>query len=203
MTRPDPSMFVSRFARKDDDFYPSPSWCFELAVQMMQHIDPSLLAWENACGDGAGSRVLESAGYTVRSTDLVDRGYGLGGVDFLNVSRAKRVDWIVTNPPYMKGLIDAFIARCLEWARVWGCGVAMLVRNEWDCAGAKPNRGPLLEQSGIYVGKLVLTQRPRWFPKTEDDNAPRHNYCWLFWHGEHGAYGPGKIWYQRKRSVIL
>ena len=56
------------------------------------------MIWEPACGDGAMSRILEAAGHTVISTDLVDRGYGRGGHDFL-ADHETMADHIVTNPP--------------------------------------------------------------------------------------------------------
>jgi hypothetical protein len=55
--------------------------------------------WEPACGDGSISKELEAAGYAVHSTDLIDRGYGTGGVDFLLDYRTS-ADNIVTNPPF-------------------------------------------------------------------------------------------------------
>jgi hypothetical protein len=39
--------------------------------------------WEPACGDGAISKELIKAGYTVVSTDLIDRDFGDGQADFL------------------------------------------------------------------------------------------------------------------------
>ena len=59
--------------------------------------------WEPACGRGDMSQVLISKGYDVLSTDLIDRGYGEGGVDFLQddqISRFGKVDNIITNPPF-------------------------------------------------------------------------------------------------------
>lgn len=35
--------------------------------------------WECACGEGHMSEVLKRHGHNVRSTDLIDRGYGKGG----------------------------------------------------------------------------------------------------------------------------
>ena len=55
--------------------------------------------WEPACGDGAIARVLERAGHRVIATDLIDRGYGEAGVDFLTTAEP-RARHIVTNPPY-------------------------------------------------------------------------------------------------------
>lgn len=58
--------------------------------------------WEPACGQGHISKVLKAHGYEVHSTDLVDRGYGAGGIDFLAIDNTD-VHWrgdIITNPPY-------------------------------------------------------------------------------------------------------
>lgn len=55
--------------------------------------------WEPACGEGHLSKRLEVFGYRVRSTDLIDRGYGEGGVDFLKCTERWHGD-LVTNPPY-------------------------------------------------------------------------------------------------------
>ena len=59
--------------------------------------------WEPACGQGDMNRVLIDRGYDVFSTDLTDRGYGEGRVDFLKddqISRFGKVDNIITNPPF-------------------------------------------------------------------------------------------------------
>ena len=59
--------------------------------------------WEPACGGGHISKILKRAGYDVRSSDLIDRGYeGTETLDFLNLSD-KDIDRprdIITNPPY-------------------------------------------------------------------------------------------------------
>lgn len=59
--------------------------------------------WECACGEGFLSKVLESHGYDVLSTDLVDYGYGKAGVDFLKYEGSFDGD-IITNPPYLYDL---------------------------------------------------------------------------------------------------
>jgi hypothetical protein len=50
-------------------------------------------------GNGSISRVLEASGRDVVSTDLVDRGYGQGGVDFFRVD-VPPTKAIVTNPSF-------------------------------------------------------------------------------------------------------
>lgn len=59
--------------RERDDFYATPAPSTE-ALLSVEQFEGNI--WEPCCGEGHISRVLEDAGYTVQSTDLVDRGYG-------------------------------------------------------------------------------------------------------------------------------
>ena len=69
--------------------------------------------WEPACGCGNISKVLEEYGLEVLSTDLVDRGYGVSGIDFLETKKLpERCDTIITNPPYKYA--NEFIQHSLE-----------------------------------------------------------------------------------------
>ena len=67
--------------------------------------------WECACGQGHLSERLKSFGYDVYSTDLVDRGYGIGNIDFLECNDEWDGD-ILTNPPYKYAY--EFITHALE-----------------------------------------------------------------------------------------
>ena len=71
----------------------------------------NLNIWECAAGEGNLSKVFESNGFTVKSTDLIDRGYGTGGIDFLACEDKFDGD-IVTNPPY--SLAQDFIEHALS-----------------------------------------------------------------------------------------
>jgi len=86
--------------------------------------------WECACGAGDMSVVLETAPevLNVTSTDLVDRGYGTPGVDFLRCPVIIGVDHIVTNPPYRH--LDAFVERALTHHAPPG-KIAMIARLQW------------------------------------------------------------------------
>lgn len=105
--------------RDRDDFYPTPPIATE-ALLAVERFDGTV--WEPACGDGAIARVLEAAGHRVVSADLIDRGYGQVGVDFL-LDWQTRADHVVTNPPFK--LAEPFIRHAL--ARVPG-RVAMFLR---------------------------------------------------------------------------
>ena len=41
--------------------------------------------WENCCGEGHLAEPMKARGYEVISTDLIDRGYGRGGVQLLRL----------------------------------------------------------------------------------------------------------------------
>lgn len=62
---------------------------------------PRPVFYECACGAGNISKELEAMGYKVYSTDLVDRGYGTAGIDFLSlIYIPSDISVIMTNPPY-------------------------------------------------------------------------------------------------------
>jgi hypothetical protein len=95
--------------RSRDDFYPTPPEMTR-ALLSVEKFEGEI--WEPACGDGAMARVLSEAGYLVTSTDLVDRGFGEGGRDFLmDQSTAPN---IVTNPPFK--LVEQFIEQAVRRA---------------------------------------------------------------------------------------
>lgn len=94
--------------REVNDFYSTPSVMTE-ALLSVEKFEGSV--WEPACGNGAISRVLESNGYNVKSTDLIERGYGLGGYDFL-LDKETKVNNIITNPPFK--LMEEFINNSLS-----------------------------------------------------------------------------------------
>lgn len=83
--------------RPADDFYPTPESAVVPFVEDCFHmLGPKV--WEPACGDGRMSKVLQAFGKEVISTNLIDRGYGESGVDFLETTEL-RAPTIITNPP--------------------------------------------------------------------------------------------------------
>jgi hypothetical protein len=94
--------------REVNDFYATDPKALELLLDI-EEFDPYV--WECACGEGHLSEVLKKRGYIVKSTDLIDRGYGEGGVDFLQTHEIHNGD-IITNPPYKCG--QQFVEHALE-----------------------------------------------------------------------------------------
>ena len=82
--------------RQCEDFYATDPKAAELLLEVEQL---SHKIWEPACGKGHLAEVFRKAGHEVRSTDLVDRGYG-EQKDFLFFNDEEWDGDIVTNPPY-------------------------------------------------------------------------------------------------------
>lgn len=98
--------------RHETDYYAT---SYETTEFLLQYVDFHQRIIEPACGGGHISKVLLAAGYDVQSFDLIDRGYGLGGIDFLTdplYDKVKGQADIITNCPY--SLSMEFINRALE-----------------------------------------------------------------------------------------
>lgn len=108
--------------RETHDFYPTHPGATR-ALLTVEAFDGPI--WEPACGDGAMSRVLEACGQPVVSSDLIDRGYGEVGRDFL-MEWNPRSDHVVTNPPFRWAM--EFVDRALLLTRQPGGKVAMFLR---------------------------------------------------------------------------
>jgi methylase of polypeptide subunit release factors len=93
--------------RAEHDFYPTPEYVTRDLLARERFIGN---IWEPACGDGAIAKVFVEHGFDVIATDLVNRGYGEHGKDFLQENR--RVNNIVTNPPYSLG--EKFVRHSLS-----------------------------------------------------------------------------------------
>jgi hypothetical protein len=95
--------------RPSDDWYPTPVMATE-ALLRVEKFSGSVL--EPACGDGAISKIFEAHGFIVKSTDLINRGYGEAPYDFVSKDYPFNADNIITNPPF--SLAQEFIECSLE-----------------------------------------------------------------------------------------
>lgn len=111
------------------------------ALLRVQEFNNNIL--EPACGGGAISETLKKASYSVKSSDLVPRGYG-EQLDFFKIT-----SWegdIVTNPPYTEAL--EFVLHALKITQE-GAKIAMLLRLQF------------LEGTKRYIS-LFKTQPPKY-----------------------------------------
>lgn len=164
--------------REKDDFYPTPP---EGTRKLLEVETFSGKIWEPACGDGAISKELILAGHEVMSTDLIDRGYGKSGVDFL-LDYETRSHNIITNPPFK-------LAEEFAWHAVARSErkVAMLCRLAWLEGSARRRMftGTPLARVWVFSKRLHM-QRARQAVKS--DAGGMIAFAWFVWeHGHKGA----------------
>jgi hypothetical protein len=178
------AIHFSGYERKNRDFYATPAWVTEALLAHVRFRGP---IWEPCCGDGAMSSVLADHGYDLVSTDLVNRGFGTPGVDFLScrvVPGGCRS--IVTNPPYGDTGSQAgqsrsptamlgFLRHAMMLTKAVEGQLALLVRLQW-IAG---KRAADTLSSGPFAAVIVLTRRIRWFEVGEDTNTAQHHHAWV------------------------
>lgn len=99
--------------REKHDFYATPEETTRAILDVLA-LEGSIL--EPACGMGHISKVLKEyyPENEIISTDLIDRGFGEGGIDFLNHDYGRRFDNIITNPPFK--LAKEFVEKALTIA---------------------------------------------------------------------------------------
>lgn len=127
--------------RQSEDFYATTPKAAELLLEL-ETFSPNIL--EPACGSGHLSKVFENAGYNVKSTDLIDRGFGESGIDFLSDNITEWNGDIITNPPYK--FAESFIKKALEIVPI-GNKVAMFLKLQF--------------MEGKGRKKLFLSQPPK------------------------------------------
>jgi hypothetical protein len=150
--------------REPDDFYQTPRACTEALITAEGDRMP-MTVWDPCCGTGDISVVLANSGRQVVSTDLVDRGFGFGGVDFLKVEKplAKA---LVTNPPFKYA--EAILRHAAD------IGIEYLIflhKAHWLNTR---ERGRMIEQVWCPARCWLLT----WRPDFKGQGAPTMDCSW-------------------------
>ncbi|MGM9825737.1 MAG: hypothetical protein ACI3Z8_04790 [Paludibacteraceae bacterium] len=132
--------------------------------------------YECACGAGHLSRELESAGYTVYSSDLIDRGYGMSGVDFLALKQLPDgCQTILTNPPYKYS--TQFISHSLHLLP--NGGEAIFLLNITSLAGKLRFREfysqGKLKEVYVFSGRIICAKNADFIAAT----SGAVNYAWF------------------------
>ena len=163
--------------REENDFYathPDATRAFldKLAKDGIE-LDHNI--WEPACGQGHISKVLEEYGHEVFSTDLINRGYGLGEIDFLSTDK----DWygdIMTNPPFK--LATEFIRKAIDIIPQKN-RVLMFVKIQF--LESEERRKLFEEYPPEYVYVYSKRQQCSMNGDFENLKAKTHCYCWIIW----------------------
>jgi len=152
----------SNYSRAADDFYPTID---ERCIYgFLEHYQPAGLCVDICAPNGSGIvKTLNECGY---------RAIGLPDAFADNI----RADWIVTNPPYSRPLVDEIITRQIKRVEALEVyGLAILLRANFDFAKSRVS----MFSHPTYAGQIKLRFRPWWSESRK--HQPIHNYVWQLW----------------------
>lgn len=158
--------------REDLDFYTTdPSSVIMFLDRIIKDgIYLPKLVLEPCCGLGDISEVLKEYGFEVISQDLVYRGYGTGGKDFLLEDKPHQC--IFTNPPY--SILQEFILKALSLTKRW---LVLYVRLQF-LEGKKKQE--IFKKPGLRYIYLHVS-RQKCYPQGKRPGKGQVAYCWLIW----------------------
>ena len=167
--------------RENNDYYATDPKALEVFLDKIDEDGIRLHknVWECACGEGHLSEVLKSRGYDVYSTDLVDRGYGKGDVDFLKSIPDSWCGDILTNPPYKYA--KEFVEKALEVTRT-GAYTVMLLKIQFMEGQGRRELFKKYPPKYVYVNsKRQVCAKNGDFDKYANGTGTAICYCWFVW----------------------
>lgn len=181
----------SETEREMHDYYATPP----IATEMLCEIETfSKNILEPCCGEGHIAKVLEAHGYNVQAMDLIDRGYGKGGIDFLTYDEYIDGD-IITNPPY--SMAQEFVEHAIELIED-GHKVAMFLKLSFLEGKERNKMFKKYPPRRVWVSSSRLGCAKNGEFKTDKNGNLKADsavaYCWFIWKkGFHGA--PEIYWF--------
>jgi hypothetical protein len=164
------------------------SWYWEpesVTRRLLEEITFSGPIHDPCCGSGRIARVARELGYEATGSDIVDRGFGAGGIDFFADLTPRET--LIFNPPSGRNqdptLSTRFILHALEVA----AAVAAIVPVPMQCGQWRRDN---LYRPHPPRHVLALAERPSMPPGGTAIPAKNGtmDYCWVIWH--RGYRGP-------------
>lgn len=164
--------------REKDDFYATDPHALEIFLDKLKedNIELHHNIWECACGEGHLSKVLEKRKFNVFSTDLIQRGYGEGNIDFLQVANKNTHFDILTNPPYKYA--KEFVEKSLE-IQADGYYTIMFLKIQFLEGQARQRLFKKYPPKYVYVNSS--RQLCAMNGEFEKYKATAICYCWYIW----------------------
>jgi hypothetical protein len=190
------------YERVEFDNYRTPPWVTNV---LLDHVTVPRHVWEPAAGDLDMVKALRGRGHVVYASDI----RVLPGLDRAPCDFAGGVDWslplmrgeipkppaVITNPPYMQGVLRAFVERALAVTEETRGMVAMLLPYESDAPKIRRD----LFQHPAFHAKIVLPHRITWIGLERGADGrkkgPRQIHAWYVWRWDVPNAGGGRIIY--------
>lgn len=163
--------------RVENDYYATPPESTQALLNVLR-LNGSIL--EPACGEGHISEVLKTnyPDSEIVSSDLIDRGYGQGGIDFLSNEYSRTFGNVMTNPPFK--YMREFTEKALELAedKVIMFGKIQFLESK--------SRREFLENSPLkYIYVFSERQNPLRNGESVDENGKKWSstmcFAWYVW----------------------
>lgn len=164
--------------RHPDDYYATDPRAIIALLKYMGWENGRLKIYENSCGQGHLSIPMQEAGHTVISTDLIHRGFGIGGIDFLSNTffHTLKYDAVVMNPPFKHAL--QFIKRSFTLAPVVCC----FLRLAFLEGGDKSGRYSFYQETPPTQILIFSDRVPTAINGDFENTGPgKTAYCWMIW----------------------
>ena len=161
----------SETEREKNDFYAtSPVAVHEL----LKHHEFQKNILEPSCGNGIMSEALKEHGHIVKSSDLIDRGYG-DVMDFFSIESASGMD-IVTNPPYRYS--KQFVEHALKIVDD-GSEVAMFLRIQFLQSKSRRDLFDKTPPKLVFIpsGRIACAKNADF----ENIGSSAQMYAWFIW----------------------
>lgn len=167
--------------RAENDYYATPP---KAVYDLLKLEDFQQNIWECACGEGHISKVLIEQGFNVKSSDLIDRGFG-EVIDFLKIKEKFNYD-IITNPPFSKA--TEFLLKAMQYSTK-GNKIAMLLRIQFLEGVKRGHIYKIYPPKKVYVASRNMRCAKNGDFKNATGNAS--TYCWFIW--ENGFKGSPQL----------
>lgn len=166
--------------REVNDFYATDPKAVEMLLELEEFNSP---IWEPACGKGHISEVLTNKGYSVFSSDVINRGYTETlEIDFLQCQFTTvplHYGDIITNPPYK--FAKEFVEKALEVVQE-GSKVAMFLKLTFLESKKRRDLFEKYPPRVIYVSSSRLQCAKNGdFEKYKNGIGTAIAYAWFIW----------------------
>lgn len=163
--------------RVENDYYATPPESTQALLNVLE-LNGSIL--EPACGEGHISEVLKNnyPDSEIVSTDVINRGYGEGVIDFLENTYDRTFDNVITNPPFK--YMREFVEKALE---ISDDKVVMFGKIQF--LEGKGRKEFLMNSPLKYIYVFSERQSPLRNGKSVDENGKKWSstmcFAWYVW----------------------
>lgn len=134
--------------------------------------------WEPACGGGHMASIIQSKGYNVFCSDIIDRGYCDKVINFLRIDNKWNGD-IITNPPYKYA--TEFVYKALELVKN-KAKIAIFLRIQF--LEGRERRKLFMEYPPIRVwisSSRLLAAKNADFKRYRNSGGSAMAFAWFIW----------------------